>query len=114
MKTIYEERPWGHFERFTLNEQSTVKLIYLNKGHRLSYQYHDHRSEFWRVVKGKIKITLNGKAKILSEGDTTLITKKMKHRMEGLKDSIILEIARGHFNEKDNVRLLDDYSRAKK
>ena len=30
---IYEEqRPWGRFRRFTLNQFSTVKLITLNPG----------------------------------------------------------------------------------
>ena len=45
-----EVRPWGNFERFTLNEQSTVKIITVNPGEAFSLQVHGHREEFWRGV----------------------------------------------------------------
>ena len=44
---ITDQRPWGSFERFTLNEPSTVKLIYVRPGDRLSLQRHEHRDELW-------------------------------------------------------------------
>src|SRR5208283_4401650 len=96
-KTIFDKRPWGSFERFTLNERTTVKLLYIKKGRRLSYQYHDKRSEFWKVVKGRIRVTLGKRNIVLAEGDTIKIPLKTKHRIEGLKDSTVLEIAHGRF-----------------
>src|SRR3989338_4663707 len=47
-----EERPWGAFERFTLNEKTTVKIITVNAGEAFSLQTHEHRDEFWRVLSG--------------------------------------------------------------
>ena len=31
-----EERPWGNFERFTLNEKTTIKIISVNAGESFS------------------------------------------------------------------------------
>ena len=45
-------RPWGKFEKFHENELCTVKLIYINSNSRLSLQYHQHRWEFWKILKG--------------------------------------------------------------
>jgi mannose-6-phosphate isomerase len=56
-----ERRPWGRFERYTLNEKSTVKLVYVDADKRLSLQYHKHRTEFWKVVKGPVKVQLHEK-----------------------------------------------------
>jgi len=41
-----EERPWGNFERFTLNEKTTVKIITVNAGESISLQTHENRDEF--------------------------------------------------------------------
>lgn len=110
-KGLVDNRPWGRFEQFTLNERTTVKLLYVKKGHRLSYQYHKKRSEFWKVVKGKIRVTINGKVKTLSEGASIKVLQKSKHRIEGLTGSIVLEISYGKFDEHDIVRISDDYKR---
>lgn len=107
------QKPWGSFRQFTLNEKSTVKLLYINKGKRLSYQYHLHRDEFWKVIRGKIAVTLDGRNVVLEEDGTIEIPKTAKHRIEGLEDSVVLEIATGKFDEDDIVRIEDDYGRIK-
>ena len=103
------ERPWGNFFQFTQNENTTVKLLHVKKGKSISYQYHDLRSEMWYVISGRVWVTKEVKDGILSHmlkpGDTETIQIREKHKLEGLEDSIILEISRGHFDEKDIVRL---------
>ena len=47
-----EQRPWGNFERFTLNEKTTVKIITVNAGEELSLQKHNNRTEFWKIISG--------------------------------------------------------------
>lgn len=112
MVTI-EKRPWGSFERFTLNELSTVKLVYLDGDKRLSLQYHNNRSEFWKVIKGPVKVQLGNDIKILQIGETITIPEKATHRLIGAgSDAIILEISMGSFDESDIVRLEDDYKRS--
>lgn len=108
-----ERRPWGHFERFTLNEPSTVKLVYIDGDKRLSLQYHNNRSEFWKVVKGPVRVQVGEEKKLLQTGDSITIPKGAKHRLEGAgTDGIILEISKGDFDENDIVRIEDDYKRA--
>ncbi|HJS81732.1 MAG TPA: phosphomannose isomerase type II C-terminal cupin domain [Nitrososphaera sp.] len=109
---ITEKRPWGHFERYTLNEPCTVKMVYLDGGKRLSLQYHNNRSEFWKVIKGPVKVQLNDDVKVLQTGDSITIPMKAVHRLIGAgTDGVILEISKGEFDESDIVRLEDDYKR---
>ena len=109
---MIEKRPWGHFERFTLNEPSTVKLIYVDKDKRLSLQYHNNRSEFWKIVKGPVKVQIGEEIKTLNTGETITVPKRASHRLIGAgTDAIILEISTGDFDENDIVRLEDDYKR---
>jgi mannose-6-phosphate isomerase-like protein (cupin superfamily) len=112
MKKKVDIRPWGKFERFTLNESSTVKIIAVKPGKRLSLQYHNHREEFWRILEGKAKITLGKKIKIAREGDEIFVKKKQLHRIEALSKPVrFLEIAFGKFDENDIVRIDDDFGR---
>ena len=114
MNKVYSEnRPWGRFEKFHENKPCTVKLIYINANSRLSLQYHNKRSEFWKVVKGNAIVELDGKVVILTEGETIAIPRRVKHRVGALdSDCVILEIAYGKFDENDIVRIEDDYQRA--
>lgn len=110
--SVVEKRPWGHFERFTLNELCTVKLVYIDGDKRLSLQYHNNRSEFWKVVKGPVKVQMGEEKKLLQTGDSVTVPKKIHHRLEGAgTDAIVLEISTGEFDEADIVRIADDYAR---
>ncbi|MCX6786625.1 MAG: phosphomannose isomerase type II C-terminal cupin domain [Candidatus Kaiserbacteria bacterium] len=107
------ERPWGNFERFTLNEQTTVKILTLNAGEELSLQTHEHRDEFGRVIKGSGTVHVGEKEISVREGDTFFIPRCTAHRAlsdsEGLS---FLEISFGDFDEEDEKRLEDQYGRA--
>jgi mannose-1-phosphate guanylyltransferase len=87
-------------------------MVYLDGDKRLSLQYHDNRSEFWKVIKGPVKVQLKEDVKTLQTGDSITIPKKAVHRLIGAgTDAIILEISMGEFDESDIVRLEDDYKR---
>ncbi len=109
-----EERPWGRF--YVLHDQPTYKLkrIEVDPGGRLSYQYHNKRSEAWTIVKGVGSITLDGKIQNYKEGETILIPKGAKHRIENKTNEIVvfIEVQTGsYFGEDDIVRIKDDYNR---
>ena len=109
-----EERPWGRF--FVLHDESTYKLkrIEVDPGGRLSYQYHNKRSEAWTIVNGNGTITLNGEAKEYNSGETILIPQGVKHRIEnkGKEKVVFIEVQTGtYFGEDDIVRIEDDYNR---
>ncbi len=113
--TNYEKeiRPWGDFERFTLNEKTTVKIVTVNAGESISLQTHEHRDEFWRVIKGSGTIRVGDTDTNAHEGDTFFTPRHSKHRVEGGPEGLtFLEIAFGDFDEKDITRLEDRYGRS--
>lgn len=108
-----EERPWGNFERFTLNEPTTVKILTMNAGESLSLQTHIHRDEFGRVVRGSGIISIGGKETEAREGDSFFIPRNAEHRASaGPEGLAFLEIAFGEFAEDDEHRIADEYGRA--
>lgn len=112
MEVYSEDRPWGKFEKFHENKPCTVKLIYVNPNSRLSLQYHNNRSEFWKVVFGTAYMQLDDSSLVLKEGQTVEIPNKASHRVEAKETKcVILEISYGIFDENDIVRLEDDYQR---
>jgi len=113
MKTLTIKKPWGHFEQFTLNEISTVKIHSIDPNSSLSLQYHNDRTEFWYIISGHPVVTI-GEQKINAKpGDEFTIGKKELHQIEATDDAVqFLEIAYGNFDEEDIVRIKDKYGRA--
>ena len=75
-------------------------------------QSHENRSEVWVVLKGEADTLVGNETKILKRGGILKIGKKQKHRLAGIKDSYILEMAYGSPRERDIIRHEDDYGRA--
>jgi len=88
MDIYTESRPWGKFEKFHENQNCTVKLIYVNANSRLSLQYHQHRSEFWKIVKGKAKIEIDETEHLVKETYNITIPCGAKHRITALKMTV--------------------------
>lgn len=106
-----EDRPWGEFEQFTLNEKTTVKIITVQAGEALSLQTHEHRAEFWRILSGEGAVEIAGEKKRAQPGDMFYIPQGHEHRVEGVSTIVFLEIAFGEFAEADITRLEDKYGR---
>jgi mannose-6-phosphate isomerase-like protein (cupin superfamily) len=108
----YEDRPWGSFVRFTLNELSTVKMLYVKAGSRLSLQQHTKRNEFWHVLRGTGTVQIGETKHEAKAGSEFEILPGTPHRLMGGDEGIwVLEIALGTFDEKDEVRIEDDFGR---
>ncbi|MDF0718445.1 phosphomannose isomerase type II C-terminal cupin domain [Kaistella sp. PBT33-4] len=108
------ERPWGKY--YVLADEPTYKLkrIEVLPGHRLSYQYHHHRQEFWTVIQGEATVVLDGENHQLSYGMSIFIPQFSKHRIENNSSELLqfIEVQTGtYFGEDDIVRLQDDYAR---
>jgi mannose-1-phosphate guanylyltransferase/mannose-1-phosphate guanylyltransferase/mannose-6-phosphate isomerase len=105
-------RPWGNFERFTLNEKTTVKIITVNEGESISLQTHQNRDEFWRVIKGTGTIHIGNTENEACEGSMFFCSRGTEHRVTGgIGGTVFLEIAFGDFDEQDIHRLEDKYGR---
>ena len=108
------ERPWGKY--FVLADEPNYKLkrIEVNAGQRLSYQYHQHRQEFWTIVEGNAIITLDDKELSLSYVESIFIPQGAKHRIENKTSDVLvfIEVQAGtYLGEEDSIRLQDDYER---
>ncbi len=108
-----EDRPWGSFERFTLAEPVTVKILRVAPEKRLSLQYHHARAEFWRVIEGDGTVTIGSIDHQAHVGDEFEIPIGTEHRLAGGENGIaVLELVLGTFDEGDIVRVADDFGRS--
>ena len=66
------------------------------------------------MVTGKVSVRLDSSKVILKKGESITIPIGAVHRITGIDDSTILEIAFGEFDENDIIRLEDDFGRSKR
>tara|TARA_Y100000590_G_scaffold469842_1_gene660098 strand:+ start:1561 stop:3096 length:1536 start_codon:yes stop_codon:yes gene_type:complete len=108
------QRPWGSFEILDQNKTYQVKKLLINPSSSISLQFHDHRSEHWVVVSGKVEV-IKGESKfVLKENQSTYVKKGEVHRLLNVSDDIveIIEVQTGStIDEQDITRIQDDYNR---
>lgn len=136
-------RPWGGF--FVLDETQaelfatlffpnvelaslrisgklSPKILVVEPGKRLSWQYHHRRAEIWRSVAGVVGVVtsltdVESEEHILSPGDEIRLTQGQRHRLVGRKEwGVLAEIwqhtnAKNPSDEEDIVRVQDDFGR---
>ncbi len=138
-----EFRPWGGFfvikedqaERFldlyfsSLNKNEILaenklspKILIVETGRRLSWQYHHRRAEIWKVIGGIAGVVKSDSdeendIETYNNGDIIKLKKGERHRLVGLDSwGIIAEIwqhtdINQPSDEDDIVRLNDDFGR---
>jgi len=109
-----EERPWGSWTLLYEAEGIKVKLIEVLPGHRLSLQYHHHRSEYWTCIAGHANAQIGDNVVEMEPRSSVEIPLGMLHRLGnlGTEPVLIVEVQRGRIlREDDIVRVADDYHR---
>ena len=109
-----DERPWGKYEVLLDAPDVKVKRITVNPYSRLSYQYHDKRSERWVIVSGILSVILDDVRIIKTSGESIHIPLGSRHRAcnETHEPVIFIEVQTGsYFGEDDIIRIEDDYNR---
>ena len=108
-----EVRPWGSFVSLDEGNGFKVKKIIVSPGERLSLQYHHHRDEDWIIVRGEGMMTLGERRFKVVPGDHVHIPKEEVHTIEGITETVFIEVQRGDYlGEDDIVRLEDRYGRS--
>lgn len=110
---LEDVRPWGKFRRFPHEAASSLKIITVAPGGRLSLQYHDGRDEFWVVLDAGLEVTLGGRVWTAAPDEEIFVPRRTPHRVRnaGSKPARIMEVWLGPSSESDIVRLSDDYDR---
>ncbi len=138
-----QNRPWGGF--FVIDENQaqqfsntffdgisvlelqisgklSPKILIVEPGKRLSWQYHHRRAEIWQVVQGTVGVIrsftdVEGSIQTLKPGDEIKLECGERHRLVGLEDwGVVAEIwqhtdPENPSDEDDIVRLEDDFGR---
>ena len=110
-------KPWGHEIIWSHCNKFVGKILYINKGHKLSRQYHEEKEETILVLSGKLSLEIGIPDEefekiILKKGESFHVTPGTVHRFCAEQEDV--ELAEVSTPELDDVvRLEDDYSRAK-
>jgi mannose-6-phosphate isomerase len=108
------EKPWGHELIWAHTSRYVGKILHINSGESLSYQYHRVKDETIRLLAGSLELDMELEGKRtklkLEPGDCFHIIPGMKHRMTALKECDVLEVSTPELE--DVVRLEDRYGRA--
>lgn len=107
-------RAWGYYEILETGETYQVKRHVVAPGRRNSYQRHQKRTEYWIIVSGVCKATINDEEKTYHPGDCISVPVGTKHRWHCVSEEpvVLIEVQTGdYFGEDDIERFADDYGR---
>lgn len=142
ISTIDKTRPWGGFfcigdgstedfighffadipdQDIRIGERLSPKILLVESGKRLSWQYHHRRSEIWKVVSGTVQVVKSDTdeqthPETKKQNDVIVLNKGQRHRLIGTGEwGVIAEIWQHTDNmpsdENDIVRVEDDFGR---
>jgi mannose-6-phosphate isomerase len=108
------EKPWGYEIWWAVTDQYVGKILHVNKGHRLSLQYHKQKDETSYVLSGSLLLVQGDSEGTLTErpvtiGDVWHNSPGVIHTVEAVEDSDVLEASTPFLD--DVVRLKDNYGR---
>ena len=111
------DKPWGYELIFAKTDQYVGKILHINKGHRLSLQYHQIKEETIFLQTGIMTLVFEEDDGRLNEielraGDAHHIPVGRKHRMIAVEDCDVFEVSTPQLQ--DVVRLEDTYGRTGK
>lgn len=138
-----EERPWGGFfvideaqapdfaktyfdnasvDDLKISGKLSPKILVVQPGKRLSWQYHHRRAEIWKVLSGPVGIITSdtdeqGSLQKYESGESVKLKQGERHRLVGLDNwGVLAEIwqhtdAENPSDENDIVRVQDDFGR---
>ena len=108
------DKPWGRELWFAHTERYAGKLLYVNKGERLSLQFHERKDETSYLLSGRALITQGTgdsvDERVLEPGAVWRNEPTVVHTIEALEDTIVVEVSTPELD--DVVRLSDRYGRA--
>lgn len=108
------EKPWGHELIWAEGQRYVGKILHIEKGHQLSYQYHRQKDETIHVLSGVLELQVASAegprhTLRLRPGQSFHIAPEVRHRMIAIATCDVLEASTPELD--DVVRLEDRYGR---
>lgn len=104
------EKPWGKEVIWAHTDKYVGKRLIINKGHRLSLQYHSVKEETLYVADGELHLQIDDKSLVLKPGESYHIAPKLIHRMAAVDSDVhVIEVSTPELD--DVTRIEDDYKR---
>ena len=107
------EKPWGYELIWAHTERYVAKILHIDAGRRLSFQYHEQKDETLRVQSGTMRLHYDEgeglKTWDMGPGDIYHVRPGTRHRMEAVTDVDVFEVSTPELD--DVVRLEDDFGR---
>ena len=114
------DKPWGHEVRWAINDKYLGKILHIERGQKLSRQYHEVKDETIYVLQGLLILELGmdesknnqaEKIKVLETGESYRIKPGVIHRFIAPREGFVRLIEVSTPEIDDVVRLQDDYGR---
>jgi mannose-6-phosphate isomerase len=108
------EKPWGHELIWAHTTKYVGKLLVIETGRRLSFQYHDVKDEWIHVLEGRLLLTLEDDHGVVADrelgpGEGAWVPTGRRHRYTALERVTLIEVSTPELD--DVVRLSDDFGR---
>lgn len=108
------DKPWGHEIIWAHTDRYVGKLLVINAGRRLSFQYHEVKDEWIHVLEGSLRLTLENDVGVdevreLAVGDGAHVVTGRRHRYEAIDTCRLIEVSTPELD--DVIRLQDDFGR---
>ncbi len=87
---------FGLIEYWVANEQSAGycgKFLFVFDGQTCPAHHHNVKHETFFVVKGRVKMTTDGAARTMREGDTLVMAPGTRHSFTGMGNALLLEVS---------------------
>ena len=108
------DKPWGHEIIWAHTDRYVGKLLVIETGKRLSFQYHEAKDEWIHVLSGRLLVTLEDddgtiEDRELGPGDGVHVAVHRRHRFTSIETCTLIEVSTPELE--DVVRLEDDFGR---
>jgi mannose-6-phosphate isomerase len=107
-------KPWGYELIWAHTERYVGKLLHIERGQQLSYQYHERKDETIHLLAGVLELEVAAADELrrtvrLQPGESFHIPPGLRHRMSAVETCEVLEVSTPELD--DVVRLEDRYGR---
>src|SRR5687768_18536385 len=98
-------KPWGREVWYANETEYAGKILEITKGHALSLQKHERKTETMYLLSGSVWFHLNGHEFDWVAGSCLTIRPGDIHRLHAVEDSVVLEVRSPHLYEVIRIKV---------